>query len=264
MTAELQINGISCGYRNRAVIRDITLPLLQSGTIVALIGPNGAGKSTLLRGLAGLLPVTGSVMLDGQELAHLPPPRRADLVGFMPQGVIGRVGLSVLECVMTALPRHSSEGMDADEAALAVLARLGADDLANRAIGQLSGGQRQAVGLAVAIARDPKLLLLDEPTSALDLARRHMIMQHVRDLTHDGRIAIVVLHDLAYAAQWADRIAVLHEGRLFAFGTPDEVLSPDMLRHVYRIEARVERCSAGRLQIMTDGAATLTQQEARR
>ncbi|MDP0926635.1 ABC transporter ATP-binding protein [Paracoccus onubensis] len=263
MTADFRIKKLSCGYRNRAVIHDITLPSLQPGTIVALIGPNGAGKSTLLRGLAGLLPVTGSVTLDGQELTHLPPPHRADLIGFMPQGVIGRVGLSVLECVMTALPRHSPDGMEADVAALTVLARLGADDLANRAVGQLSGGQRQAVGLAVAIARDPKLLLLDEPTSALDLARRHMIMQHVRDLTHEGRIAVVVLHDLAYAAQWADRIAILHEGRLFAFGTPDEVLTPDMLRHVYRIDARVERCSAGRLQIMTDGAAPLTQQEAR-
>ncbi|MFN3527141.1 MAG: ABC transporter ATP-binding protein, partial [Paracoccus sp. (in: a-proteobacteria)] len=223
--------------------------------VTALIGPNAAGKSTLLRGLAGLSPARGSLTLDGQDLSRLSVLRRADLVGYMPQGVIDPVGMSVLDCVMIAMPHGSASR---DEAALAHLARHGADDLANSPVARLSGGQRQVLGLVLATARDPRVLLLDEPTSALDMNRRHTVMSRVRDLAAEGRAALVVLHDLALAAQWADHVAVLSHGRLHAFGPPFDVITPPMLRDVYRVAARVEPCSAGRLQIMIDGAIDLS------
>ena len=109
------------------------------------------------------------------------------------------------------------------------------------------------VGLAQALVRDPALLLLDEPTSALDMARQVRLLTEVRRVAAEGRVVLAVLHDLALAAQWADRIAVLHKGRLHSFGTPAEVVTPAMLAEVYGVEARVERCSRGRLMVLIDG-----------
>ncbi|MDF3607749.1 ABC transporter ATP-binding protein [Paracoccus sp. DMF-8] len=108
------------------------------------------------------------------------------------------------------------------------------------------------VGLAQAVVRDPRLLLLDEPTSALDLARQVRLLGDVRRLAAEGRIVLAVLHDLALAARWADRIVVLHNGRLHSAGRPDEVLTPAMLSEVYGVEARVEYCSRGHLMVLID------------
>ncbi|WP_255440476.1 ABC transporter ATP-binding protein [Paracoccus sp. MC1854] len=164
----------------------------------------------------------------------------------MPQTLPSGAALSVLETVI-ATRSASSEGTGADRAAIAVLDRLGIGDLA---LDRLSGGQRQMAGLARALVRDPALLLLDEPTSALDMDRQVRLVTEVRRVAAEGG---VVLHDLALAAQWADRIAVLHRGRLHSFGTPAEVVTPKMLADVHGVEARVERCSHGRLMVLIDG-----------
>ena len=111
------------------------------------------------------------------------------------------------------------------------------------------------MGLAQAIIRDPQLLLLDEPTSALDLARQYQLMSEARRLAQEGRIVVAVLHDLALAAQWADRIILMTAGQIAADGPPREVLQPEILGRVYGISARVECCSAGRMMVMVDGVA---------
>ena len=170
----------------------------------------------------------------------------------MPQTLPSGAVLSVLESVIAARSA-SGEGAGADRAAMAVLERLGIGPLALDPLDRLSGGQRQMVGLAQALVRDPALLLLDEPTSALDMARQVRLLTEVRRVAAEGRVVLAVLHDLALAAQWADRIAVLHKGRLHSFGTPAEVVTPAMLAEVYGVEARVERCSRGRLMVLIDG-----------
>ena len=111
------------------------------------------------------------------------------------------------------------------------------------------------VGLAQAVMREPKLLLLDEPTSALDLARQYRLMSEVQKLARDGRVVVAVLHDLALAAQWADRIILMANGALLAAGSPEEVLTPANLARAYGISARIERCSQGRLSVLVDGLA---------
>src|SRR5690606_15656875 len=130
--------------------------------------------------------------------------------------------------------------------------RLGIAELALRPLNQLSGGQRQMVSLAQAIVRDPRLLLLDEPTSALDLARQMRLLGELRRLAAEGRVVVAVLHDLALAAQWADRIVVLHGGAVHSDGPPATVLTPSMLAQVYRVEARVERCTRDKLVVLID------------
>lgn len=256
----LTISGVSAGYGGAKVINGLSLPPLPHGELVALVGPNAAGKSTLLRAIACLLPSSGALLHGGTDLRRLSMSQRAERIGFMPQGFPVGTTLTVAESLVAAI-RSSVFGdgreRPAVEEAFAIIDRLGISHLAIRPFDQLSGGQRQIASLALAICRKPPILLLDEPTNALDLARQFQIMSLVRDIVREGCIGIVVLHDLALAAQWADRIAVLHDSKLHGFDIPERAITPTMLREVYGIAARVERCSRGRLQIMTDGLAGL-------
>lgn len=250
----LCIENVSLHYGARPVLRGLTLPELRAGQVTVLAGPNAAGKSTLLRAIAQLAPYRGRITLDGEDLARMPLRRRARLIGVMPQALPSGSSLIVLESVIAAL-RAGSDGFAGhpDARAMAVLDRLGIADLAMEPLDQLSGGQRQMVSLAQAIVRDPRVLLLDEPTSALDLARQVRLLRELRTLASEGRIVVAVLHDLALAAQWADRIHLLHRGDLHAHGQPASVLTPDLLAQVYGVRARVERCSQGRITVLIDG-----------
>lgn len=259
----LTIAGLSAGYRNRPVLRDLHLAPLKPGKVTALVGPNAAGKSTLLRSLAGLVRAVGSIRLGERELNTLGLAERAQHVAYMPQTLPQNAELSVLEGVIGALRASPLADFDGGgpatrRRAVGVLDRLGILDLAMEGISRLSGGQRQLASLAQAIVRAPQLLLLDEPTSALDLRHQLDVMTIVRALAGEGRIVVMVLHDLTLAARWADHLVVLDRGAVAAEGPPEEALSPSILSAVYGVEARVERCSRGRLQIMVDGPASTT------
>ena len=251
MTDALTIEALTAGYGRRPVVAGVTLPALAAGTVTVLAGPNGAGKSTLLKAVAGFLPASGMVTLGGQDLLAAAPATRANLVGFMPQALPGDVGLTVLDSVLTALKvsRPGCPVAKARERAVQILDRLGILPLALGRLGRLSGGQKQIASLAQAIVADPKLLLLDEPVSALDLHHQFHVMRTVRALAEEGRVVVVVLHDLEMASRWADRIVVMRDGRLFSAGSPREVVTPAMLRQVYRVEARVSEGDALRIAI---------------
>lgn len=255
---ELAIAGLSVGYPGRRVIDGLALPPFAGGTLTALVGPNAAGKTTLLRGLAGLLRAQGSVRFDGRELVGLPPAQYALHVGYMPQSLPQRVALTVYETMLAAL-KTSATGSPVPEprrAALETLERLGIADLAMRGLDELSGGQRQLASLAQAIARQPPVLLLDEPTSALDLAHQHRVMSVTRELARErGTVTVVVLHDISLACRWCGRVIVLADGAVAADGPPQAAITPGLLREVYGVEARVERCSRGFVQVMVDALA---------
>lgn len=250
----LTLTDIAVRYGTRPVLHGLTLPDLKAGEVTVLAGPNAAGKSTLLRAIAQLVPHAGTVTLGGQNLAQLSAADRARAIGFMPQSLPPGVSLTALDSTIAALRAGSDRPLpDAAPRALATLARLGIAPLALDRLDQLSGGQRQMVALAHAIVRDPRLVLLDEPTSALDLARQIRLLSELRRLAAEGRVVVVILHDLNLAARWADRIAVLDRGRLHSIGTPAAVLTPATLAQVWGVTARVERCSQGRLMLMIDG-----------
>lgn len=258
--SRLHVRQLTVGYKRKTVLHGIDLPDVAPGQVVALVGPNGAGKSTLLRTLAGLLPATGDVRLGELDLLRCSRRERAAVLGFMPQTLPDGIALSVLETLLGALrggdplSAHGSARQQ-QERAFAVLQQLGVEHLALQPLDSLSGGQRQMVSLAQAVIRQPRLLLLDEPTSALDLRYQNDVMSMVRQLADQGRIVVVVLHDLGLAARWADCIMVLERGQLHAAGTPEQTLTPPMLEQVYRVQARVERCSLGRVHIHVDGSA---------
>jgi iron complex transport system ATP-binding protein len=220
--------GLTVRYRNVVGVEAIDLSV-PSGEIAAIVGPNGSGKSSLLKAIAGVTPCDGAVALSGR-------------VAHMPQDVGARAALTVMEAVLLGRLRHLSLRVPAEEIARAggLLASLGLAPFASRLLGELSGGQRQLVFLAQALASDPGILLLDEPTSALDLRNALELMARVRrEAKEAGRTVLVAIHDLNAAARFADRIVVLAGGRKVADGAPREVLTAALLAEVYGVEADV-------------------------
>lgn len=249
----LLIERLSVAYGKRRIIHEVSLPSLPAGSLVALVGPNGAGKSTLLRALAGLERMHGSVTLDGEDVTRLGFAERSRRLAYMPQQLPPGLALGVLESIIVGL---RVAGVDNPlGVAFEALRRLGIEHLAEQPLGSLSGGQRQLVALAQLLARNPRVLLLDEPTSALDLHYQLRVMDAVRERALAHRLlAVAVLHDINLAASQADWLVVLSKGRVVASGAAEQVLVPGLLAEVYGVEARVERCSQGRLQVLVDRA----------
>lgn len=249
----LLINDLSVAYGARTIIHNVSLPALPAGSLVALVGPNGAGKSTLLRAIAGLERMQGEISLAGEDVSRLGFAERSRRLAYMPQQLPPGLALGVLESIVAALRVSGVDNLLA--LAYEALARLGIEHLAEQPLNSLSGGQRQLVALAQLLARNPQLLLLDEPTSALDLHYQLRVMDTVRERVVAHRLlAVAVLHDINLAASYADWLVVLHQGRVVACGTPEQVLEPGMLAEVYGVQARVERCSQDRLQVLVDHA----------
>jgi iron complex transport system ATP-binding protein len=248
---------LTAGYPGRPVLQGINLPSVPPGTLVAVVGPNAVGKSTLLKAVAGLRPAQGRVLLEGTDLATLPSRERLRRVGYLPQTLPQSTSLVAYETWQSALRASRSEwsGAQCEAAIESVVAALGLQALALRRLDELSGGQRQMVGLAQVIVRTPRLLLLDEPTSALDLRWQLQVLQAVHTLAQQqGAIGLVAVHDLNLALRFCQQVLVLGSGGVLAAGEPAKVLTPALLRRAYGVQARVERCSQGNLLVLADAA----------
>lgn len=262
--AGLSVEQLSVAYGRRTIIDTLSIPELQPGTVTVILGPNGSGKSTLLRALAGLNKARGDVRLQGQSLANAGLAERARRIVYLPQALPAAVHLRVIESLLAArkasphLP-YSNEGpahQDVVEQSAQLLDQLGIGHLAMRHLDELSGGQSQLAGLAQALIRQPRVLLLDEPLSALDLNHQFHVMSLVGEETRrHNMVTLVVLHDLAIAMRHADRVLVLKDGQLLADGPPHTAITPDLLARVYGVKARVESCSRGTPQVIVDGLA---------
>ncbi|WJY16166.1 ABC transporter ATP-binding protein [Pectobacteriaceae bacterium CE90] len=251
----LAISHFHAGYPKRPVIADLSVPLLPRGKITVLLGPNGSGKSTLLRSMAGLNPASGELRLDDVDLMQLPFSQRAEKVVYLPQSLPAGVHLHVLESVIVA--QRASGGLHHPEnhdEVMTLLKQLGIEHLALSYLDQLSGGQKQLVGLAQSLVRQPSLLLLDEPLSALDLNYQFHVMDLVRRETRRRNIiTVVVVHDINIALRHGDHALMLKNGKLVASGEPYEVINAESLATVYGVRGRIERCSQGIPQVMIDG-----------
>ncbi|XXN65586.1 ABC transporter ATP-binding protein [Enterobacter ludwigii] len=257
MEQGLRLSHFSAGYPKRQVIDDLNVPQLPQGKITVLLGPNGCGKSTLLRALAGLGKGQGELWLNGEELMSQPFGRRAQRVVYLPQSLPAGVHLHVLESIIVAQRASGGLHSAASEAEIMhLLEQLGIAHLAMRYLDQLSGGQKQLVGLAQSLIRRPELLLLDEPLSALDLNYQFHVMDLVRRETRLRNIVtVVVVHDINIALRHADHALMLKDGNLLADGEPSQVITPETLAQVYGVRGRIEHCSRGMPQVMIDGLA---------
>jgi iron complex transport system ATP-binding protein len=214
----LRADAVRLGYDGRVVVDGVTLEV-PTGRVTVVVGPNGCGKSTLLRGLGRLLrPSRGAVLLDGDEIGTLRTREVARRLGLLPQQPVVPEGVSVIELV--------------ERTDLAHLAAVPVDSL--------SGGQRQRVWLAMVLAQATPVLLLDEPTSFLDIAHQLDVLDLVRRMCEEsGTTVVMVLHDLAMAARFADHLVAMRDGRVVAEGTPAEVVTPEVIEDVFGVAATV-------------------------
>ncbi|RTZ40049.1 ABC transporter ATP-binding protein [Candidimonas sp. SYP-B2681] len=251
----LTVRGISCTLGTNKVLRAATLPALHGGQLVALLGRNGSGKSTLLRSIAGLVPVRAeSLMLDEVDLTELTARARAENIRYLPQNLPDFVHLTVTEAVLVALKaRKPIRTSTALQKVAGILSSLGIEHLGACFLDELSGGQKQLVGLAQALVHEPSVLLLDEPLASLDLNYQHHVMQMLNGLARDrGLLIIIVLHDLNIALRYANAALLLHNGTLLASGAPQSVITPEHLAQAFLIRARVEHCSLGQASVLVD------------
>lgn len=246
----LALNGIGAAYGRTKVLSDVSIDDLKGGSVTAIIGPNAAGKSTLFKRIASLIKGPGLVQLSDTQAG----PRT---ICYMPQDTGANAVLTVYESVLLSAKQGSGWRV-ADEELVEidrVLKALRIDNLAFRGLGELSGGQRQLVALAQALIRKPEVLLMDEPTSALDLHRQVEVLNFITDIAkRDGMIVLIALHDLNHALHYCENTIVIDNGTMAASGATSSVITRDMLRDIYRIDARIEQCSQGKPMVIVDGA----------
>jgi iron complex transport system ATP-binding protein len=251
MVATLQLNDVGVRYGKQEVLSGITTPVLKGGEVTAVIGPNAAGKSSLFRRIAGLLGGPGDIVMGG--LSDGPMARD---VCYMPQDTSVNTVLTVYESILLARkqgsdPRVSDEDLEAVDD---ILGSLRIEGIAFKSLCELSGGQRQLVSLAQTLVRMPKILLLDEPTSALDLHRQVEVLALIHTLSQRQKICVVLaIHDLNQVLRVADRVMVIDEGTMVKCGPAEAVITPELLREIYKVEGRIERCSRLCSQVIIDG-----------
>jgi iron complex transport system ATP-binding protein len=243
----LEARDISVDYGERVAVAGVSLRATP-GEVTAIIGPNGAGKSTLMRALNGALqPTRGEILLDGKPLRSFARRAIGRRIAVVAQEAELRFPVTVMEFVLGG--RYAWSGMGAwgweteRDIAVAqeVLRETELKDFGGRLMSELSGGERQRAVLARALATEAGILLLDEPTANLDLAHQAALLQLVRARCDQKRsAAVVVTHDINLAAEFADRVLLLLEGRTLATGSPQEVLTPELLREVFAIQVLVD------------------------
>jgi iron complex transport system ATP-binding protein len=240
------LSGITAGYgRDRPIVENVDLEI-RTGEVTVLIGPNGCGKSTLLKTIGRLLkPRTGTIHVDDLDVLQSDPKKVARTIAYLPQSPIVPSAITVERLIgYGRAPHQSLLGIQSPrdrEMVDAAIALTGLESLRLKPVAELSGGQRQRAFIAMALAQDTPYIMLDEPTTFLDIRHQIETLQLVRRLHDSGRTSIVVLHDIAQAARYGDRLVVMRDGRIVAEGAPDEVVTADLISDVYGITCLIGR-----------------------
>ncbi|UJJ32209.1 ABC transporter ATP-binding protein [Halopseudomonas maritima] len=237
----LQVQDLTFSYRPKAqhapTVQDVSFAL-QPGSLVGVVGPNGCGKSTLLKLLAGQhTAASGEIVLAGQPLASFSTRELARQLAYLPQRPLVPAGISVEQLVQYG--RHPHQGwlrqwsIEDRRLVEEAIATLQLQELRQRSVSDLSGGQVQRVWLAMIMAQNTGMVLLDEPTSALDIGHQTEVMEAIHAMSANGRTVLIVMHDLACAARYCDQLIAMAEGRVQAFGEAREVISKELIERLY-------------------------------
>lgn len=251
----LAIRNLRVAYGKHVVLDNLSLPPIKPGSIVGVLGPNGAGKSTFLRALARMLPAQGEAQWHGIHLLECARSTHLKTISYLPQTLPQPSSLLVYEAMESALRsvKRSIDPLELEQRMSAIVDQLQIRELAMRPLQQLSGGQRQMVGLAQVLIRNTPLLLLDEPTSALDLRWQLLALDSIRHRAQQaGTIALVALHDLNLANRFCDQLVLLAPQGLIAAGTPAEVMLPRFLLEAYQVHAKVEKTQQGQTVVLIE------------
>lgn len=240
----LEAKQLTLAYDGAAIIRNLSLAI-PAGKTTVLVGANGCGKSTLLRGLTRLLkPKSGQVYLDGKAIAKLKAKTVAKKMGMLPQSPVAPEGLTVKDLVaMGRYPYQSwlQQWSSEDEAQVAEALEITTmTELSDRPLDSLSGGQRQRAWIAMVLAQDTDILLLDEPTTFLDLSHQVELLDLLDELQETKKKTIVmILHDLNLSCRYADYLVAIQQGKIYAMGTPQQVMTEETVRDVFNLECRI-------------------------
>ncbi|MGG7570068.1 ABC transporter ATP-binding protein [Streptomyces sirii] len=244
-TPGLEVRALSAGYPGRTVVRDAEFAV-PAGRVAAIVGPNGCGKSTLLRTLARLhRPESGTVHADGADVWRMSRRQAARRIALLPQSP--RAPEAVTVAGLVRYGRHPHQGLlrqwsrEDEEAVRQALADTGTTELAAERLDRLSGGQRQRCWLAMVLAQHTPVVLLDEPTSALDLGHVVEVLELVREVAAAGRTVVMVQHDLAAAARYADTVIAMKDGRVIAEGAPRDTVDEALVKELYALDADILR-----------------------
>jgi iron complex transport system ATP-binding protein len=255
----LAAHRLGFGYRGKPVGREVDLEV-RAGEVACLLGPNGSGKTTLFKTMLGLLPPqAGEVRLGGRPIGALARDEIARSVAYVPQAHAAHFPFRVADMVVMGRTAHlgpfASPSREDHARARAALDALGIAALAETEYTRISGGQRQLVLVARALAQDAPAIVMDEPTASLDFGNQVVVLSEVRRLAARGLAVLLSTHDPDHAFSIGHRVALLDGGRLVAHGRPDEVLTPQRLRAVYGVTVAVERLPRGQTVCAPDYGA---------
>ncbi len=248
----IEVKDLSFAYGKTTVLKEVNF-VAKSREITAIIGANGIGKSTLLKNICGILKNQGEISYFGKIRSQYSPTEFTQKISYLSQDSGCDADLNVFEVVLLGRIgnlnyRVSDQEIEKVES---ILERLNIKTLSSRRIGELSGGQRQRVFIAQALASEPEILILDEPTSSLDLFYQFEMLELIKELTvSEGFITIATLHQLDLVSRFADRVIVLDQGSVYKQGTPEEVLTIELLENVYKMRTEIFKTSDGYINIV--------------
>jgi len=242
----LDIDSLSYKYDEKIVLDQITLGI-KAGEIIGILGPNGCGKTTLLKNLnRNLKPHGGCVMIDGTDIDGISKREIAQSIAAVPQSNEIRFAFTVKEIVtMGRMPfQESFRGESREDIAIIekAMEQTGLTQFADRYINTLSGGERQRAIIARAITQTPKIILMDEPTLHLDINMQFEVLDLIQELSRENDLAVVIVsHDLPMVTRYCDRIVLIHDHKIFAMGTPEDILTKENMRIVFNVDAELEK-----------------------
>lgn len=253
----ISVKDLRFAYGSHQVLNGLTFDVASHG-LTALLGCNGAGKTTLFRCLLGLENCyEGTILLERKELTSYPPSQLAQKIAYIPQSSYPAFQYSVLNMVLMGITHQlrmfSSPGKAETEQAMSALETMHIQHLAQRSFVHLSGGERQLVLIARALAQQAKILLMDEPCASLDFGNQHRVMQTVRDLSRQGYTIIMSTHSPQHVLTYADRLLALSEGRLVCEGAPGEILDAKLMQKLYDIPVKIFDTPMGQVVVPESG-----------
>lgn len=238
----LQIEGITQGYGSRIVLEDISFDIPR-GKMVAILGPNGCGKSTLIKTVCRILPPkAGKISVEGSEISSIAPRDFSKYVGYVPQKYVPSDFMQVFDVILMGRSPYMGWTYSKNDFEIASRAveRMGIEDLLEKNIQDISGGQIQKVIIARAITQEPEYYVLDEPTSALDLRNQLNTLRTMKTLMRDENAGVLVaLHDLNLAMRFADEVVMLKDGHIYAAGPPETTITEESIKAVYDVNSEI-------------------------
>ena len=241
---KLETHNVCLAYGRNVVMRDLTFQVMP-GEIVGLIGPNGSGKSTIIKALSGVVsPYLGKILVNGKDITKIPRHDLASSLGVVPQMPLLPSAFTAFEIVLMGRNPHLGlfqyEGTRELAIAWQAMERTATQELAERRISELSGGEIQSLLIARVLAQETKVILLDEPTANLDIGRQMEILDLIKDLCRENNLTVLAaLHDLNLASQYCDQVVLINNGRVHAEGMPEQVINTQNIEEVYGAEGCV-------------------------